>query len=339
MVSTSSLEASQVICLGEALVDRIGPIGGEILNCDLCEDYLGGAPANVACALARLGINISFIGRLGNDDIGKSFHDLMSCREINLKGLQIDSLRPSRVVLVKRDNNGERSFQGFDGDEGAGFADQFLKLNQIIEIWNELSNRVQWLSVGTISLATTFSSESLIWCVENAVSKGIKIALDINWRPKFWDLELDASSGPSDIALNSIKSLLKKVSFLKLAKEEAIWFFQTSDPLEISMSLPSKPHVVITNGGMKIHWCLNNLVGETSPVKAISIVDTTGAGDAFTAGLLHQLVSHTEMPTDLGKLNEMVRFAAACGAIVCRSSGAIAPQPNVNEVRQFLSRL
>ena len=207
MVPTSSFEAPQVICLGEAIVDRIGPIGGDILNRDLCKDYLGGAPANVACALARLGINVSFIGRIGNDEIGNSFHELMSSREITLKGLQVDSVRPSRVVLVKRDSNGERSFQGFDGDQGEGFADQFLQLNEIVRIWNELSSRVQWLSVGTISLATNYSSESLIWCINKALSSGIKIALDINWRPKFWDLELDASSGPNHSVLNSIKSL------------------------------------------------------------------------------------------------------------------------------------
>ncbi|MFZ9947815.1 MAG: PfkB family carbohydrate kinase, partial [Vulcanococcus sp.] len=70
--------APQVICLGEALVDRLGPLGGDPVSAgpEQCDDRLGGAPANVACALARLGTPAAFVGRLGSDPIGVAFQQL-----------------------------------------------------------------------------------------------------------------------------------------------------------------------------------------------------------------------------------------------------------------------
>ncbi len=120
--------APQVICLGEALVDRLGPLGGDPTTAppDQCDDRLGGAPANVACALARLGTPAAFVGRLGCDPIGDAFSRLLAERGVHLSGLQRDASRPTRIVLVRRDATGDRSFGGFAGDRGEGFADQAL---------------------------------------------------------------------------------------------------------------------------------------------------------------------------------------------------------------------
>ena len=67
-----------VIAFGEALIDRLGPPGGDP-SCDLpVIDCFGGAPANVACALGRLGVNVSFIGSLGNDAFGENLKNLLN---------------------------------------------------------------------------------------------------------------------------------------------------------------------------------------------------------------------------------------------------------------------
>ena len=132
------MHAGNVIAIGEALVDRLGPPGGDP-SVDLpTTDCFGGAPANVACALSRLGANVSFIGSLGNDAFGENFKNLLIQRGINTPGLQQDSLRPTRVVLVRRDSDGERRFEGFEGDKGLGFADQAISREQIIRDWHWL---------------------------------------------------------------------------------------------------------------------------------------------------------------------------------------------------------
>ena len=73
---------ASVICLGEALVDRLGPPGGDPAVDQPVDDRLGGAPANVACGLARLGTPVAFAGRLGHDAIGAAFSRLFDERGV-----------------------------------------------------------------------------------------------------------------------------------------------------------------------------------------------------------------------------------------------------------------
>ena len=88
--SSKSIDSPQVICIGEALLDRLGPPGGNPLYDQPYEDCLGGAPANVACGLAQLGTSVAFFGRLGADSIGECFQHLFSSRAVNLNGLLVD---------------------------------------------------------------------------------------------------------------------------------------------------------------------------------------------------------------------------------------------------------
>ncbi len=322
--------------MGEGLVDRLGPLGGDPLLDKPILDRFGGAPANVACALARLGTDVAFLGRLGDDLPGNQFRDLMKSRGLNLIGLQSDSERPTRVVLVRRDLKGERFFEGFVGDLGHGFADQALDLNQLKNVCPNLFSDASWLVIGTIPLASNLSRDSLIWVVDYALNKGIKIAIDVNWRPTFWDVNLSPDSAPSQLALDLIFHVLNKSSLVKLAKEEADWFFDNDDPKYISNALSSMPDVVITDGSKPINWFINGEQGCIEAVIPDAVIDTTGAGDAFTAGLIHKRVS-AELFDGSKNIKDMIIYAAASGAYVCGGSGAIEPQPTTLQLNRFLA--
>ena len=120
---------------------------------------------------------------------------------------------------------------------------------------------------------------------------------------------------------------MNQASLLKLAREEALWFFQTDDPVAISADLPQQPDVVVTDGPAPLRWCVEADSGVLEVVSPPRLVDTTGAGDAFTAGLLHAWSQ---------PVAARLRFAAACGALVCGGAGAIDPQPTQREVESFL---
>ena len=314
---------SSVLCLGEALIDRLGPPGGDPANDAPVEDCLGGAPANVACGLARLGTAVRFFGRLGEDPIGDRFAALFQQRGVDCGALQWDALRPSRIVLVRRNQDGERQFQGFAGDQGLGFADQALGPVS-------LPQGARWLLVGTIPLATAASASTLKAALEQARQHQLSIALDVNWRPTFWDPEADPASGPSTDAIALIRPLLEQASLIKVSREEALWFFNTDDPAEIQKALPRRPDVVVTDGAAPVRWQLGADSGRQAAFQPPSVVDTTGAGDAFTAGLLHRW---TAVP------HERIRFAAACGALVCGGVGGIDPQPTQAQVEAFLGEM
>lgn len=337
--------APQVLCLGEALVDRLGPLGGDPATASPaeCDDRLGGAPANVACALARLGTPVALLGRLGDDAIAASFQELLRDRGVDLRGLQLDSQRPSRVVLVRRDATGERVFQGFAGDQGQGFADQGLNRGQLSLAWPALSASARWLLVGTIPLATPESSEALQWAIEQVDHADLRLALDVNWRPTFWNPHDDPAAGPAPEALAAMAPLLDRASLIKLAKEEAIWLFNSANPEAISACLPTHPDVVVTDGGNPVQWCIAGHTGAMDVLPPPRVVDTTGAGDAFTAGLLHQLLALTPIggaPLTLSAavVEQVVRYAAACGALVCAGPGGIDPQPTAVDVEHFLQQ-
>ena len=326
-----SVLAPRVLCLGEALVDRLGPLGGDpstALAAD-CDDRLGGAPANVACALARLGTPVGLIGRLGEDAIGAAFRDLFRQRDVAVQALQSDASHPSRVVLVRRHANGERVFQGFAGDQDLGFADQMLDRGELQQMWPGLIEQARWLLVGTIPLASRASADSLHWVLAQAKAADLALALDVNWRPTFWDLEADPAEGPTADALAAIKPVLEQASMLKLAREEALWFFGSDDPAVIAAALPQQPDVVVTDGANPIRWWIAHEAGSMAVFQPSQVIDTTGAGDAFTAGLLHCW----DRP-----VNVRLRFASACGALVCGGAGAIDPQPREQDVLAFLNQ-
>ncbi len=313
---------SVVVCLGEALIDRLGPPGGDPAVDQPVDDRLGGAPANVACGLASLGTPVAFAGRLGQDAIGEAFSKLFVERGVETALLQRDAVRPSRIVLVRRSLEGERQFQGFAGDEGAGFADQALELAALPQ--------ARWLLIGTLPLATPTSAEALLSAVRQARSQGTAVALDVNWRPTFWDPVADPDAGPDPKALAAIQPLLQQAALIKLAREEALWFFNTDDPGAIQQALPQRPDVVVTDGAEPVRWQLGADSGQQVAFQPPVVVDTTGAGDAFTAGLLHCWAAAP---------HERIRFAAACGALVCGGAGGIDPQPTQAQVEAFLGEV
>ena len=335
-----SARAPQVLCLGEALVDRLGPPGGDPARDLPCDDRLGGAPANVACALARLGTASAFVGRLGRDAIGAAFAELFAARGVDTSALQWDGGRPSRVVLVRRDARGERQFGGFAGGAGEadGFADQALAAGDLSAALGPLLAAARWLLVGTIPLASPAAASALQPACRQAAAAGVALALDVNWRPTFWDPAADPTSGPTAGQIAAIQPLLRQAALLKCAREEALWLFGTADPAAVSAALPQRPAVLITDGGAPLRWWLAGRAGEL-PAFRVTVVDTTGAGDAFTAGLLHGLVAGPALlrGASADQALALMRFASACGALVCGGAGAIDPQPSAEQVEAFLA--
>ena len=239
--------------------------------------------------------------------------------------------------MVRRDSDGERFFEGFDGDQGLGFADQAISREKIIRDWPLVVEKAKWLVAGTIPLASEISSKAFLWCIENALNAGIRIALDLNWRPTFWRKQVSTISEPSVKEKNQIFSILKNVALIKLAKEEAQWFFNTSDPSEIALSFAHRPSVVVTDGSNPISWRLNNHIGKSFAINPPFVVDTTGAGDAFTAGLIYQLTTFDLDQITQQIAEDIIQFGIACGSHVCTGVGAIDAQPYLEDVHNLLS--
>ena len=323
---------SQVICVGEALVDQIST------NSDgVCKNYLGGAPANVACALSKLGIATAFIGSLGDDKFGKKFLNLFRELAINSQFIQIDKNFPTRIIKVFVDKNGDRSFAGFANSQNF-FADEMLD-GKLIEsnkiMLHNLLKDAKYLITGTNLLASEKSSEALLTLINNASNSDISIVIDANWRDIFWHNSKDSSQFVIKDQVQKIKKFLSKADILKLSHEEANLFFDDDNPCQISKSLSKNPDVIITNGEKPISWFIDGIQDVTQVSKASRIIDTTGAGDSFLAGLISQFLSQNVNFTQK-TLGNHIQFASTCGLITCLGEGAIEPQPSVRQIQDFL---
>ena len=128
----------KVICIGEALIDRIiSQPDNKFIN------YFGGAPANVACALSKLEIPSIFIGRFGNDEFGMDFIKLLNKNKVNTNFLQIDNEHPTRIIEVLVDKDGDRSFSGFVNGNTKNYADEMLSKNNIMNLMPSLEQLFQ----------------------------------------------------------------------------------------------------------------------------------------------------------------------------------------------------
>ncbi len=330
------MKKKQVICIGEALIDRIRNKSNQGFT-----DFLGGAPANVACALRKLKIDSIFIGSLGSDDFGKKFITQFNELGVNLDFLQLDHDSSTRVVNVDRDQFGDRFFSGFQESSHTCFADEVLSKKSIEkEILNLEKSflEAKYLVTGTILLSSPISAETICFLLEQAKKFEVKIVIDLNWREVFWDYSSFSSVMSKAARVNLIKNFLNHANVLKLAKEEATLFFDDENPFSISEQLSNRPDVVITDGENPISWYINGLQGITEIPTSQKIVDTTGAGDAFLAGLISKFIS-SGYPSNQQEIEECIKFAGVCGLITCLGEGAIEQQPSYEKVNKLLGSL
>ena len=330
------MQKTKVLCIGEALIDRIKNKSNKGFK-----DFIGGAPANVACALRKLKIESIFIGRLGSDDFGKKIIDQFNELDVNLDFLQLDYDSSTRVVNVGRDQFSDRFFSGFEPSSHSRFSDEVLSRKLIEKKLPNLEKfflETKYLVSGTIILSSTLSEETIFFLLEQAHKFEVKIIIDLNWREVFWDHSSFSSKISKIARMNLIKKFLNHAHILKLAKEEATLFFDHENPLLISQQLSKRPDVIITDGKNPVVWYINGLEGTTVIPYSQEIVDTTGAGDAFLAGLISKLIS-SGYPSNKLDMENYVKFASVCGLLTCMGEGAIEQQPDYEKVNKFLGSL
>lgn len=316
----------RVLCLGEILFDNLADRPGRRLEeVESWTPYPGGAPANVACALVKLGTSAGFIGCVGEDETGNSLVDLVQTLGVDVTGVRRHPLAPTRQVYVLRSESGDRHFAGFGEYDTTQFADTRFPAS---ELPVKLFEQADFLVLGTLELAYPQTREAIMRALNLADDYYLKILVDVNWRPVFWPYP--------DLASHVIKDILKRVDFIKFSEEEAQWLFNTTDPGAIAYKLNDCEGVLVTRGEQGCAYYLSENEGKV-PAFSVDVVDTTGAGDSFVAGFVHQLCKYgIKCLSDPKKAKQIVQYASAVGALTTTKPGAIAAQPTPSEVEKFL---
>jgi len=310
-----------VTCLGELLIDftSLEP-GVSIIETPGFEKHAGGGPANVAVGVSRLGGSAAFLGMVGEDEFGHYLAAMLADRGVDIRGLRFTETAHTTLAFVALREDGEREFI-FYRNPGADM------LYSPADVDESLIANGRILHHGSISFISEPNREATLSAISIAQANNRLISFDPNLRLNLWTDALEAHAG---ILLG-----LPAADILKVSEEE-LEFITGQTDLEVGMrALHDRgiPVVVVTLGEAGCAYFWSEHTGRV-PGRPTTAVDTTGAGDAFAAGLLRRLAALDKLPTDLtdSEVRSILDFANAVAARVVTRRGAIPAMPTMEEI-------
>lgn len=297
--------SAKVWVLGDAVVDLLPESDGRLLPCP------GGAPANVAVGIARLGGTSGFIGRVGDDPFGALMQRTLLTEGVDITYLKQDEWHRTSTVLVDLNDQGERSFTFMVRPS----ADLFLETTDL-PCWRH----GEWLHLCSIALSAEPSRTSAFTAMTAIRHAGGFVSFDPNIREDLWQDE--------HLLRLCLRQALQLADVVKLSEEE--WRLisgKTQNDRDIC-ALAKEYEIamlLVTKGAEGVVVCYRGQVHHFAGM-SVNCVDSTGAGDAFVAGLLTGL-SSTGLSTDEREMRRIIDLAQRCGALAVTATGAMTALP------------
>lgn len=308
-----------VLAIGEMLVDMIVHRDGDSWR---LEAKAGGAPANVAVCLRRLGLVSGYCGMLSTDFWGEWLLSLLREEGVNDRYV-VRCDHPTTLAMVRLGDGGEREFSFYRHQT----ADILLEPHHVSEA---ALTGTRAIHVCSVSMSKSPAREATLSAIERAKACGTFVSFDVNWRPMLWD--------DQDEARDLVTLTLPSSDFVKMSEEEMLWLFpgcKESDLLQHPAR--SGDSIWIITRGSRSAVVLYREEALWIDGFRVDAVDTTGAGDAFSGAFLAQLAEMDFAVKDRDALVKAVRFAHAAAAVCVTRYGAIPAMPRREEVEQFAS--
>lgn len=266
--------------------------------------YLGGAPANFAYHISALGHKGIVASRIGKDRLGKEIIDAVATLGLTREYIQIDSNHPTGTVDVKVDSNGHPKYTITQN-----VAWNFLEFD---EKWNILAEKADAVCFGSLAQRSSESRKTIIEFLRHTGKEAVRI-FDINLRQNFYSIEIIAES-------------LKISSILKLNDEELpilidLLGYQKKESEEELCRLLIEKYgldLVCLTKGRNGSLLVNERETVKHPGRKVTVIDTVGAGDAFTAALAIQYLKGSS-------LERISEAANRLGSWVASQAGATPP--------------
>lgn len=314
----------KVIAIGEALIDFIPHEKGRALN-DV-ENFLrvpGGAPLNVAAAVAKLGGKSQMLTKLGQDGFGDAILNEVKPLGVDVSRISRTNEANTALAFVSLREDGERDFSFYRNPS----ADMLLSAEEIcVEDFNEKDI----LHFCSVSLIDAPIKEAHRRAIEIAKEKGCLISFDPNVRLPLW-------KNPEDCR-KAILEFLPLSNIVKISDEELEFITGIKDEKEaLDFLLTGDVKVIIYTKGTNGAEFITKERVIFSPSFKVSAQDTTGAGDSFIGSLLYQVAEgeySLEQLVDLSeeKVQEILTFSNATAALTVCKKGAIGALPLKEEV-------
>ncbi|CAI9777042.1 unnamed protein product [Fraxinus pennsylvanica] len=313
-----------IVSFGEMLIDFVPTVSGVSLA--EAPGFLkapGGAPANVAIAVARIGGKAAFIGKLGDDEFGHMLAGILKENGVSADGIPFDKGARTALAFVTLRADGEREFMFYRNPS----ADMMLTPD---ELNLELIRSAKVFHYGSISLIVEPCRSAHLKAMEVAKDAGALLSYDPNLRLPLWP--------SADEARKQIMSIWDKADVIKVSDVELEFLTGNNnidDASAMSLWHDNLKLLLVTLGENGCRYYTKNFHGSVDAYN-VKAVDTTGAGDSFVGALLCKIVSDHDIIQDEHRLKEVLKFACACGAITTTKKGAIPALPTEKEVLAFL---
>lgn len=318
-----------VLCFGEALIDflHVGKKNIDGLALADFRQFPGGAPANVAVAVARLGSQARFAGQVGDDQFGHFLDDALLHYGVDTRFLHKHPSAPTTLAFVFLDGDGDRSFS-FYRDRTA---DVLFSMEQVSEEWFTEQPIVH---VCSNTLTNPDIASVTEYVLERAADAGCRVSFDVNLRPALWP--------DAHIERSRCEAVAGVSDFIKCSQEEIDFLSNGDEDRFVGTCLGGKTQLLVVTDGAKPVRYFTRAHGGTLDTPMVDVVDTTAAGDAFTAGVLRGLSSATDLDTlcnDREHVESLLKFAIQCGALATTRAGAFPSLPQFDEVAELWPKL
>lgn len=311
-----------ITCFGEALIDFLnnghqmeGPIAIQNFR-----QFPGGAPANVAVAISKLGGAARFAGQIGSDHFGDFLIEALNTYEVDTSLVQQHPTAKTALAFVFLDEQGERSFEFFRNQT----ADMLLNRFDVKDQWFINSDIFHFCSN---TLTDDDIADTTLFAIEKARKQGCLVSFDVNLRHNLWP------DNKADI--DRVKSCFAFTDLIKVSKEELDYLEPDGEIAFVKAAVEQGVKVVlITDGANPIKVIAKGIYSEITPPET-DVVDTTAAGDAFTGGFLFALSEQDDLKkalTNQETLEELTLFASRCGAFTVSKPGAFTALPSLDDI-------
>lgn len=318
-----------VICLGELLIDFCA--GEQDVSLAEAASFLkapGGAPANVAVGVVRLGLSAGFVGAVGQDPFGEFLEGVVADAGVDTSHLaRIDGVRTTLAFVAARsDGRKDITFYRNPG------ADMLLAREHIEAAYIASAEALHFGSISRIDESPRAATDK---ARRLAAESGAMVTYDLNWRPTLWSDEAAARG--------RIFEGFEGTTVAKVSDEEWQFVFGTDDfDAGAATLLDAGVQLVVRSEGAGGASFATAAAGGHVDAFDVDVADTLGAGDAFMACLIVELLAHwrrgvTPPALDADELRRIVRRANAVGALSATAVGAIPSLPTADAVDAFLT--
>ena len=304
-----------VLCFGETMAMFVAEQAGELADVGQFGKRIAGADSNVAIGLARLGFQVRWLSRVGDDSLGRFVLASLRAEGMDCSAVEVDPAHPTGFQLKARcDDGSDPAVEYFRRHSAASRMSPVLIRPQLLQ--------ARHLHATGIPPALSPSCRELSHALVDAMrAAGRSVSFDPNLRPSLWP---DRAS-----MIREVNALAVKANWVLPGLEEGRLLTGRETPADIAAYYLDQgvERVVIKLGGEGAYFRSARGEGRVAAVPVSKVVDTVGAGDAFAVGVVSALLEGHELPLAVARGNW-------CGSRAVQSRGDMEGLPRRHELEE-----